>query len=52
MAAARVAYPDLFALVGTIAADNSHTCALTTDGGVKCWGWDAYGQLGLGTSTY
>ncbi len=38
--------------VDAIAAGGSHTCALTTGSGVRCWGWHLYGQLGIGTSTY
>ena len=28
-----------------------HTCVITNLGDVKCWGYNAYGQLGLGNNT-
>ena len=42
-------YQNILEGVIQIAAGDSHTCALMNEtGGVRCWGWNIDGQLGMG----
>jgi alpha-tubulin suppressor-like RCC1 family protein len=34
----------------SLIAGGSHTCGLTVSGSVYCWGYNAYGQLGIGSA--
>lgn len=46
-----VAIPEL-SRVKQLAAGGEHTCALTQDGAVWCWGYNPFGQLGSGDQIY
>ena len=46
-----VAVTDLATGVTAIAAGYYHVCAIITGGAVKCWGWNAYGNLGDGSNS-
>lgn len=39
-------------LPGQLFVGINHTCAITDDGKMKCWGENRYGQLGLGDSNH
>jgi len=37
--------------VASLVLGDTHTCALLVSGSVKCWGWNHFGQLGLGDTS-
>lgn len=41
--------PDVAGTASKLALGMRHVCAMSATGSVKCWGYNAYGQLGIGT---
>jgi alpha-tubulin suppressor-like RCC1 family protein len=37
--------------VVSVVSGDSHSCAILSTGGLKCWGANSYGQIGDGTTT-
>ena len=37
--------------VSDISPGGMHTCALRPNGAVRCWGYNNYGQIGIGSNT-
>ncbi len=35
----------------SVSANEKHACAILDDGNLKCWGFNNYGQLGIGSQT-
>ena len=35
----------------SVSAGTYHTCAVLDDSSLKCWGYNIYGQLGIGSTT-
>lgn len=39
------------AAIAQASGGNGHTCAISTEGAVYCWGWNLHGEVGDGTIT-